>query len=316
LMMQNDKLDWLQKLGDAFLAQQNDVMAGIQRLRARAEANGQLKSTPEQKVIVEPAAAAPPPTVAQAPPAQTTVQVAQAPPTIIKIEQPNPQGVYVPSYDPTVVYGAFPEAYPPYYPYPPGYFAAGAFTFAAGMAVGAALWSDCDWHSGGGDVNVNNSTANNFTNNVNNRNEARNRVEHYNSQRRAGVVAPHRRHQGGRWVPGSPGRRVRRPRWWAGRAELQQSWQRQPRELQSLDWSSPWWWRRWRRPGRRRWRWWRRWPRGRSSMIPRTWSVVLVIAAAVAPCAGAAANAQAPAPTKPDAAPGATPPPAPPGPAG
>src|SRR5205809_291413 len=159
LTMLSDKLDWLQKLGDAFLAQQNDVMAGIQRLRARAEANGQLKSTPEQKVIVEPAAAAPPPTVAQAPPAQTTVQVAQAPPTIIKIEQPNPQVVYVPSYDPTVVYGAFPEAYPPYYPYPPGYFAAGAFTFAAGMAVGAALWSDCDWHSGGGDVNVNNSRA-------------------------------------------------------------------------------------------------------------------------------------------------------------
>src|SRR5256884_2737295 len=75
LTMLNDKLDWLQKLGDAFLAQQNDVMAGIQRLRARAEANGQLKSTPEQKVIVEPAAAAPPPTVAQAPPAETTVQV-------------------------------------------------------------------------------------------------------------------------------------------------------------------------------------------------------------------------------------------------
>ena len=187
LTMLNDKLDWLQNLGDAFLAQQNDVMAGIQRLRARAEANGQLKSTPEQKVIVEPAAAAPPPAAAQAPPAQTTVQVAQAPPTIIKIEQPNPQVVYVPSYDPTVVYGAFPEAYPPYYPYPPGYFAAGAFTFAAGMAVGAALWSDCDWHSGGGDVNVNNSTANNFTNNVNNRNEARNRVEHYNSQRGSGA---------------------------------------------------------------------------------------------------------------------------------
>src|SRR5437773_10103656 len=36
LTMLNDKLDWLQKLGDAFLAQQNDVMAGIQRLRARA----------------------------------------------------------------------------------------------------------------------------------------------------------------------------------------------------------------------------------------------------------------------------------------
>src|SRR5437763_306553 len=50
-------------------------------------------------------------------------------------------------------------------------------------------------------------------------------------------------------------------------------------------------------------------------MIPRTWSVVLVIAAAVAPYAGPAANAQAPAPTKPDAAPAATPPPAAPRPA-
>src|SRR5437762_14078995 len=157
--MLNDKLDWLQKLGDAFLAQQNDVMAGIQRLRARAEANGQLKSTPEQKVIVEPAAAAPSPTVAQAPPAQTTVQVAQAPPTIIKIEQPNPQVVYVPSYDPTVVYGAFPPAYPPYYPYPPGYFAAGAFTFAAGMAVGAAPVGACAWRGGRGDLHLHHCVA-------------------------------------------------------------------------------------------------------------------------------------------------------------
>jgi len=202
LTMLNDKLDWLQKLGDAFLAQQQDLMASIQRLRARAQAAGQLKSTPEQKVIVENAAAsaqapappagappaapptvqqlpaAPPAQVVQVPPAQTTVQVQQAPPTVIKIEQANPQVVYVPSYDPTVVYGAFPPAYPPYYPYPPGYFMAGAFTFAAGAAVGAALWGDCDWNSGGGDVSINNSNANNFTNNVNNRDQARNRVEH------------------------------------------------------------------------------------------------------------------------------------------
>src|SRR5438094_4668245 len=59
LAMLSEKLDWLQKLGDAFLSQQQDLMASIQRLRARAQANGQLKSTPEQNVIVEPAAAAP-----------------------------------------------------------------------------------------------------------------------------------------------------------------------------------------------------------------------------------------------------------------
>src|SRR5439155_4772398 len=104
-------------------------------------------------------------------------EVTQAPPTVIRIEPTNPQVVQVPSYDPTVVYGAWPPAYPPYSPYPPGYFAAGVFTFAAGAAVGAALWGNMDWNHG--DVSVNNSTANNFTNNVNNRTEARNRVEHY-----------------------------------------------------------------------------------------------------------------------------------------
>src|SRR5262249_23459135 len=59
LTMMNEKLDWLQKLGDAFLAQQSDVLAAVQRLRARAQAEGHLKSTKEQNVIVEPVAAAP-----------------------------------------------------------------------------------------------------------------------------------------------------------------------------------------------------------------------------------------------------------------
>ena len=140
-------------------------------MRARAQAEGQLKSTPEQNVIVEPAASVgTPPTTVQLQPAPTTVQVVQTPPTIIKIEPANPQVIQVPSYDPTVVYGAWPPAYPPYYPYPPGYFAAAAFTFGAGIAVGAALWGEADWHHG--DVNYNASQANNFTNNVNNANTA------------------------------------------------------------------------------------------------------------------------------------------------
>jgi Protein of unknown function (DUF3300) len=217
LTMMNDKLDWLQKLGDAFLGQQQELMAAVQRLRARAQASGQLKSTPQQNVIVEPAAAVPsppqgaapppgapqaPPPVAQAPPAPvaqgqpapTTVQVVQAPPTIIKIEPANPQVVAVPSYDPTVVYGGWPyPAYPPYYPYPPGYFAAGAFMFGASVAVGAALWSNADWN--GGDVNINNSTANNFTNNVNNKNEARARVEHRSAAGGSGTAGQNR----GKW---------------------------------------------------------------------------------------------------------------------
>ena len=186
LTMMNDKLDWLQKLGDAFLAQQQDLMAAIQRLRARAQASGQLKSTPEQNVIVEPAAAV------AAPPAQSpTVEVVQAPPTVIKIEPANPQVVAVPSYDPTVVYGAWPyPAYPPVYPYPPGYFAASAFMFAGGMAVGAALWGGADWH--GGDININNNNANNFTRNVNNNQQASARVEQRQSAGGSGAGAGNR----------------------------------------------------------------------------------------------------------------------------
>src|SRR5215475_14558643 len=100
LDMMNQKLDLTQRLGDAFLAQQKDVLDAIQRLRAKAQAQGNLKTTQEQTVIVE------------QPAAETTV---------IKIEPTNPQVVYVPTYNPTVVYGAWPyPAYPPYSYYPPG----------------------------------------------------------------------------------------------------------------------------------------------------------------------------------------------------
>src|SRR5215475_685772 len=54
LQLMNDKLDWTQQLGDAFLAQQSDVLDAVQRLRARADSNGYLKSTPEQKVTTTP----------------------------------------------------------------------------------------------------------------------------------------------------------------------------------------------------------------------------------------------------------------------
>ncbi len=123
LTMMDQKLDWTQKLGDAFLAEQKELMGAIQRLRARAQAEGNLKSTPEQNVTVEPAGAAAPalpaptPAQPQGPPPQTVV-IQQAPPTVIRIESTNPQVVYVPTYNPTVVYGAWPyPAYPPYYYY-------------------------------------------------------------------------------------------------------------------------------------------------------------------------------------------------------
>ncbi len=140
LTMMNEKLDWTQKLGDAFLAQQQDVLATAQALRSKAAAQGSLKDSKEQKVV--------------------TTQENNT--TIIKIEPTNPEVVYVPTYNPTVVYGAWPyPAYPPYYYYPPGYVAGGALLgFTAGVIVGGALWGNCNW--GRGDVNVNVNRYNNF----------------------------------------------------------------------------------------------------------------------------------------------------------
>jgi hypothetical protein len=163
LELMNEKLDWMQKLGDAFLAQRKETMDAIQRLRARAQAQGNLKSNEQQKVIVEPAVSRPP----AAPPAQAGQPAPPAPPaqpaetqTVIKIEPASPQVVYVPAYNPTVVYGAWPyPAYPPYYPYPPAYaWGAAAVSFGVGMAVGASVWGGCNWSGGDVDIDVNKST--------------------------------------------------------------------------------------------------------------------------------------------------------------
>jgi hypothetical protein len=142
LAMMSEKLDMTQKLGDAFLAQEKDVMDTIQKLRAKAQESGNLKTTKEQTVIIE-----------------------KETKTII-IESANPQVIYVPSYNATVVYGvwAYP-AYPPYPYYPPGY---GAAAFATGVAVGAAwgyAWGHSDWHGGDVDIDVNRNT--NINNNIN-----------------------------------------------------------------------------------------------------------------------------------------------------
>jgi Protein of unknown function (DUF3300) len=162
LTMMNEKLDWTQKLGDAFLAQQQDVMAAVQRLRAKAEAESNLKTTKQQTVIVE--------------------QPAGSQTTVIKIEPANPQVVYVPTYNPTVIYGAWPyPAYPPYAYYPPGYVAATSIlSFGVGVAVGSALWGGCDW--GRGDVNINVNRYNNF-----NRTNITNARWEHNVEHRKGV---------------------------------------------------------------------------------------------------------------------------------
>jgi hypothetical protein len=58
LEMMSDKIDWTQQLGDAFLAQQQDVLNAVQQLRAEAQGAGNLKSTPQQVVTTAPAPAA------------------------------------------------------------------------------------------------------------------------------------------------------------------------------------------------------------------------------------------------------------------
>ncbi len=137
LQMMSEKLEWTQQLGDVFLAQQSDVLDAVQRLRARADANGQLKSTPEQKVTTTPR-----------PATQGTGTGGVAPlANVYAIEPTNPDEYYVPIYDPNVVYGAWPYPdYAPYYWYPPGYVGSNALSFAAGVFVGSAIWGSVNWN--------------------------------------------------------------------------------------------------------------------------------------------------------------------------
>ena len=126
----NADLDWTQALGNAVIDQQQDVMDMIQQIRAETYAGGYLKSNEKQTVVQEKE-------------------------TII-IQSADPQYIYVPTYDPQVVY----VDHGPYYSYPPPYYAAPypyywspAATFFAGAFVGAAFGYGFNW--GGGDIDIN-----------------------------------------------------------------------------------------------------------------------------------------------------------------
>ena len=134
LAKMSENLEWTQKLGDAFLAQQEDVMDTVQNLRVKAQGQGNLETTAEQKVIVEKE-------------------------TII-IQPASPEVIYVPAYNPVVVYGTW---WWPYYrpliffPPPPGVF----IGFGAGFAMGAAwgyAWGHCNWRGGDIDIDINRNT--------------------------------------------------------------------------------------------------------------------------------------------------------------
>ncbi len=170
---------WVQRVGDAFLAQPGEMMDSVQRLRRQAQAAGNLESNEQQKVTVQSAAEGGPTTVVQAPPAGQT----------IIIEPADPQVIYVPSYNPSVVYGSWPyPAYPPvYYPPPPGYYFGSALVaglgFAAGVAIIDSIWGDCDW--GHGDIDIDVNRYNNI--NRNNQINARQNKWQHNAVNRDGV---------------------------------------------------------------------------------------------------------------------------------
>jgi hypothetical protein len=153
LITLGDKPDYVRNLGDAFLAQPEDVMDSVQRLRQNAQKAGNLQTNEQVKVST---AAAPAPAATS-----TTVVVQQAtpPPQVIVIEPARPSVVYVPAYNPAVVYGPWwYPAYPPYYyPPPPGYWwsrtIATGIAWGVGIGVSNALWGGFDW--GRRDVNIN-----------------------------------------------------------------------------------------------------------------------------------------------------------------
>ena len=143
LTMMNDKLDWTQQLGEAFLAQADDLTRAVQALRASAEANGNLKTTKEQRVkrVVSP------------PPGPGEVAVV---PEYIAIEPVEPDVIYVPVYDPVVIYGVgyWPPAFVPFFWYPSWWVVGPVWGFWPALWVGPALWCQPVWAFGFVQVNV------------------------------------------------------------------------------------------------------------------------------------------------------------------
>lgn len=126
LSIMDEKLEWTQRLGEAFLAQQADVLDTVQVLRRRAEAAGNLRSSEEMRVARQG--------------------------EVITLHQPAPEVVYVPYYNPVVVYGTWWwPAYPPVYWAPPAYYYVPAHRPA--FLWGPRIWFSAsfffgqpDWH--------------------------------------------------------------------------------------------------------------------------------------------------------------------------
>ena len=148
LKVLNENIKWTVDLGDAFLAQQSEVMDAVQRLRAKAKDSGKLASTEQQTV--------------------ETKVVEQK--TVVVIEPASTEVVYVPSYSPTVIWGPPVYPYPPIY-YPPYYAGAAWVGFGVGIAVGIGMAGGWGWGCGwGGNNTININNNNNYVNHRNNQN--------------------------------------------------------------------------------------------------------------------------------------------------
>ncbi len=128
---------WTTSLGNAFLAQQADVMSAVQDMRQRAQQTGKLQDTPQQRIITQNEGGQP----------------------VIEIEPANPQVIYVPTYNPAYIWGP-----PAYGYYPPLYYPGVGigFGFGGGISIGAFFgggWGGWGWHPnwGGRSIIVNNN---------------------------------------------------------------------------------------------------------------------------------------------------------------
>lgn len=139
--MMGEDPQWVENLGNAFLAQPQDVMDAVQNLRQLAQKTGSLKSTPQQTVTTTKRTAE-----------AGSVSSTSSAPTVIKIEPATPEVVYVPNYNPSVVYGnswPYTAAPPVYLPPPPGQQFADSFVrgfgYSLGVATTYAIFSNIDW---------------------------------------------------------------------------------------------------------------------------------------------------------------------------
>src|SRR6188472_3560682 len=191
-----ENIQWMTDVGNAFLAQQKDVMDAVQRMRAKAQGTGNLKTGSEQKV---------------------ETKTSQSGQQVIVVEQANPEAVYVPSYDPAVVYGPAPAEYP-YYPYSySGYQPGRALAWGSAIAVGGVWannnWGNCNWDDGNVTINNNNNFNKNYNKNVNKTGTGQGNGWQHNPQHRGN--APYANKQtankyggktaGGAGKPGGPG---------------------------------------------------------------------------------------------------------------